>query len=48
MPPVCGPLLRFSVVVAAGFLCDEMGLGKSLQSIMLILSHPAPENWAVR
>eukprot|EP00198_Chlamydomonas_reinhardtii_P009028 XP_001698365.1 predicted protein [Chlamydomonas reinhardtii] len=28
-----------------GFLCDEMGLGKSLQTIMLIVSNPPPPDW---
>ena len=32
----------------AGFLCDEMGLGKSLESIMLVLANRAPPEWGIR
>ena len=28
-------------------LCDDVGLGKSIQVLGLILSNPAPEGWAV-
>ena len=35
-PPPCG-----------GMLCDDVGLGKSIQVLGLILSNPAPEGWAV-
>lgn len=31
----------------AGFLCDMMGLGKSLETLMLVLANPAPADWAV-
>ena len=30
-----------------GILADVMGLGKTLQTIMLILNNPAPPGWAV-
>lgn len=30
-----------------GFVCDEMGLGKSLQTLMLIQQNPPPPKWAV-
>ena len=30
-----------------GMLCDDVGLGKSIQVLGLILSNPAPEGWAV-
>lgn len=30
-----------------GFVCDEMGLGKSLQTLMLVQQHPPPRSWAV-
>ncbi|KAK9915395.1 hypothetical protein WJX75_008587 [Coccomyxa subellipsoidea] len=30
-----------------GFLCDMMGLGKTLETLMLLLANPAPPNWAV-
>lgn len=33
--------------VHAGFLCDMMGLGKSLETLMLVLANPAPADWAV-
>ncbi|KAI8476605.1 MAG: hypothetical protein J3K34DRAFT_400931, partial [Monoraphidium minutum] len=28
-----------------GFLCDYMGLGKTLQMLLLTLAHPAPADW---
>ncbi|KXZ54387.1 hypothetical protein GPECTOR_5g465 [Gonium pectorale] len=31
-----------------GFLCDEMGLGKSLQTLMLIVSNPPPAGWPAK
>ncbi|EFJ47333.1 hypothetical protein VOLCADRAFT_92108 [Volvox carteri f. nagariensis] len=31
-----------------GFLCDEMGLGKSVQTLMLIVSNPSPPGWAAK
>ncbi len=31
----------------AGFLCDVMGLGKTLESLMLVMANPPPEGWAV-
>ena len=30
-----------------GMLCDDVGLGKSIQVLGLVLSNPAPEGWAV-
>ncbi|KAG7672032.1 putative DNA repair protein RAD5A [Nannochloris sp. 'desiccata'] len=30
-----------------GFICDEMGLGKSLQTLMLVKQNPPPPNWAI-
>ena len=30
-----------------GCLCDDVGLGKSIQVIGLVLSNPPPENWAM-
>jgi SNF2-related domain len=30
-----------------GFICDEMGLGKSLQTLMLVQQNPPPPNWAL-
>ena len=33
--------------VHAGFLCDMMGLGKTLETLMLVLANPAPADWAV-
>lgn len=30
-----------------GILADVMGLGKTLQTIMLIMMNPSPEGWAV-
>ena len=31
----------------AGFLCDVMGLGKTLETLMLVLANSAPPDWAV-
>ena len=31
-----------------GILSDEMGLGKSIQTLMLIICNPAPNDWAVQ
>ena len=31
-----------------GFLCDEQGLGKTLEVLMLALSNPPPQRWAAQ
>lgn len=30
-----------------GLLCDFMGLGKTLETLMLVMSHPPADGWAV-
>ena len=30
-----------------GLLSDIMGLGKTLQTLMLVMARPAPEGWAI-
>ena len=51
-PAMYSPMLR--VVQSAkfvpplpkgGFLCEEMGLGKTVEVLALVLSNPAPANW---
>ena len=41
-------LLGVSGGTCGGILADVMGLGKTLQTIMLILKNPAPPGWAVQ
>ena len=31
-----------------GFLADSMGLGKTLQMLMLIIKNPPPLGWAIK
>ena len=31
-----------------GLLCDYMGLGKTLETLMLILARPPPAGWAIQ
>lgn len=36
-----------ALLCGAGFLCDVMGLGKTLETLMLVVANPAPAGWAV-
>ena len=36
-----------TVGTCGGFICDEMGLGKSLQTLMLVLENKPQKGWAV-
>ena len=42
------PLLHSAGGTCGGLLADVMGLGKTLQIIMLALKHPAPAGWAIK